>query len=325
MRTLAAALLATAFVAPLGAASVKDGVDAWQRGDFTSAVAIWRPLANAGDPDAAFDLGQAYKLGRGVPADLAKARDLYGKAANAGHGEGAANYGLLLFRTGQRAAAMPWIMKASEAGDPRAQYVYATALFNGDFVPRNWPKAYALMSRAAGAGLPQATTNLAIIDEAVSADERRKGIELAQQIESLPLPAINHRLVMNVPAGSDPRDVSTAELGAPAIVRPAPTRPAPPPPANPASGEPAPHLLMFAAKAGRWQVQLGAYGSRSGAKAAWTMINGKAPSLRKLTPSYGKAGVLVRLRAGPLTDHGSAQQACAVIRSTGSACFPVAP
>ncbi len=324
MRTLAAALLATAFVAPVGAASVKDGVDAWQRGEFTSAVAIWRPLANAGDPDAAFDLGQAYKLGRGVPADLAKARDLYGKAAKAGHREGAANYGLLLFRTGQRAAAMPWIMKASEAGDPRAQYVYATALYNGDFVPRNWPKAYALMSRAAGAGLPQATTNLAIIDEAVSADERRKGIELAQQIESLPLPPINRRLV-NVPADSPARDVSTAGLGALAISRPAPTRPAPPLPAKPASGEPAPHMLMFAAKAGRWQVQLGAYGSQNGAKAAWTMINGKTPRLRNLTPSYEKAGVLIRLRAGPLADHGSAQQACAAIRSTGSACFPVAP
>ena len=324
MRTLAAALLATAVAAPVGAASVKDGVDAWQRGEFASAVAIWRPLAKAGDPDAAFDLGQAYKLGRGVPADLAKARELYGKAAKAGHSEGAANYGLLLFRTGQRAAAMPWIMQASEAGDPRAQYVYATALYNGDFVPRNWPKAYALMSRAAAAGLPQATTNLAIIDEAISADERRKGTELAQQIASLPLPPINHRLVTTVPTGSAARDVSTAGVDAPPILRPAPTKPAPSPPARPASGDP-PHMLMFAATAGRWQVQLGAFGSESGARTAWTTINGKAPGLRKLTPSYEKAGALVRLRAGPLADHDSAQRACAAIRSTGTACFPVAP
>ena len=27
---------------------------------------------------------------------------------------------------------MPWITKAADAGDPRAQYVYGTALFNGD-------------------------------------------------------------------------------------------------------------------------------------------------------------------------------------------------
>ena len=50
-------------------ADVKAGVDAWQQGDYAKAVAIWQPLAQSGDPDAQFNMGQAYKLGRGVKTD----------------------------------------------------------------------------------------------------------------------------------------------------------------------------------------------------------------------------------------------------------------
>jgi hypothetical protein len=315
-------MLALAIGAPAMAASVKDGVDAWQRGQFDAAVAIWRPLAKAGDPDATFDLGQAYKLGRGVPSDLAKARGLFGQAAKAGHAESAANYGLLLFQNGQRAAAMPWIMQASDAGDPRAQYVYATALFNGDFVPRNPSKAYALMSRAAAAGLPEATTNLAIIDESISADERRRGAEMAQQIATMPLPAINRSLVTTLPA----QGMALASIDTPppaALPKAAPVKPsaAPPRPASPAKAA----VPVLASPGGRWQVQLGAYGSEAGAKAAWVHLSGKASSLRRLSPSYEKAGAFTRLRAGPLADHTASEQACAAARSAGSACFAVAP
>jgi hypothetical protein len=45
--------------APAAAQSVKAGIDAWQRGDYAQAVKAWRPLAEAGDVDAAFNHGQA--------------------------------------------------------------------------------------------------------------------------------------------------------------------------------------------------------------------------------------------------------------------------
>src|SRR3546814_11652875 len=61
--------LASMLAAP-ALADVKDGVDAWQAGNYQAAVAEWRPLAIAGDADAQFNLGQAYKLGRGVLTDL---------------------------------------------------------------------------------------------------------------------------------------------------------------------------------------------------------------------------------------------------------------
>ena len=45
---LVVALLAAVMAAPLSAQSVKAGIEAWQRADYRAAVAIWRPLAEAG-------------------------------------------------------------------------------------------------------------------------------------------------------------------------------------------------------------------------------------------------------------------------------------
>src|SRR5437763_14779421 len=81
---LVAAMLAVAVAAPLPAQSVKAGIDAWQRADYPSAIRIWRPLAEAGDADAQFNLGQAYRLGRGVPLDLSVAKIWFERAARNG-------------------------------------------------------------------------------------------------------------------------------------------------------------------------------------------------------------------------------------------------
>ncbi len=330
------AVMTVAIVAPAAASVVKDGVDAWQRGDYATAVAIWRPLAQAGDGDAAFNLAQAYKLGRGVPSDLGQAKSWYGKAAQAGHIQGAANYGLLLFQDGDRKSAMPWIAKASAAGDPRAQYVYGTALFNGDLAPRDWPKAYALMTRAAAAGLPQATTSLSQMDQYMSADDRQKGMQMATQMASQPVPPTGRHIVTAGndvavgPAADAPSDLSAlpskplkSHAPAPvAIAKPGP-KPAAPKPViadSPAPAKAEPRLA--ATSGGRWQVQLGAYGSQDGAATAWHKLSAK---LGGLAPSYQKAGAVVRLRAGPLGDKAAAEKACAAAKSAGAACFPVAP
>ena len=82
-------LLAALVLAPPAAAAdstVKAGIEAWQRGDDATAVAIWRPLADKGDADALFNLGQAYRMGRGVKLDLVKAQDLFERAARLSNG-----------------------------------------------------------------------------------------------------------------------------------------------------------------------------------------------------------------------------------------------
>ena len=77
------------------AADVKAGVDAWSRGEYEAAIKQWREPALKGDADAQFNMGQAYKMGRGVKADLNIALDWYKKAAAQGHLQAADSYGHL--------------------------------------------------------------------------------------------------------------------------------------------------------------------------------------------------------------------------------------
>lgn len=163
-------------------ADVKAGVDAWAAGNYDTAVHEWQGLAAAGDPDAQFNLAQAYKLGRGVPRDLGKAETLYASAAAKGHLQAGDNYGLLLFQRGERAQALPYIRAAAGRGDARAQYLVGLALFNGDGMPKDWVRAYAYVSLAQQAGLPQANSALAQMDQHVSMADRQRSMAVASEI-----------------------------------------------------------------------------------------------------------------------------------------------
>lgn len=179
---LGAAVIALAAASP-ALADVKAGVDAWERGEFDRAVTEWRDPAAKGDPDAQFNLGQAYKLGRGVPMDLKQAEAWYKKAADRGHVQASDNYGLVLFQDNRREEAMPYIRASSARGEPRAQYVLGTAMFNGDIAEKDWVRAYALMTRASAQGLPQASRSLATMDKYIPLADRTKGTQLAAQLE----------------------------------------------------------------------------------------------------------------------------------------------
>lgn len=164
-------------------ADVKQGVEAWERGDYKSAVAQWRPIAVAGDPDAQFNLGQAYKLGRGVPVDLAQAEQWYRRAVESGHLQAEDNLGLVLFTANKREEAMTYLARAAARGEPRAQYVMGTAHFNGDLAERDWARAYALTKRASDAGLQIASARLAQLDRLIPLEERQRGLAMLPDME----------------------------------------------------------------------------------------------------------------------------------------------
>jgi cell division protein FtsN len=183
---LAAAAAAVALVALPARADddrVKAGVDAWARGDYAGAVELWRGPADAGDPDAEFNLGQAYKLGRGVAADLNQAEKYYRLAAQQNHPQAQDNYGLALFQNGKHAEAAPWLQRSAERGEPRAQFVLGTMYFNGDGVPKDWVRAYAWMIRATASGLPQAAQTQSQMDRYIPLADRQQGQELANHLE----------------------------------------------------------------------------------------------------------------------------------------------
>jgi cell division septation protein DedD len=317
----AAAAAAMVSASPAGA-DVRAGIEAWRAGNYEAAVREWRPLADAGDRDAQFNMGQAYKLGRGVTMDLTQAQGWYERAARQGHTQAESALGLLLFQTDQRERAMPWIRRAAERGDPRAQYVLGTAHFNGDLAPQDWPRAYALMRRAADQGLPAARTSLTEMERHLSATDRERGTALAREMggptqvaDASPVPA---PVVAAPPAVRPPR----VAVNEPPIVR-TPV-PAPAPRTTPAEtrSHPAP---VRAAASGRWRVQLGAFSSQANAERQWRSVRTRVSGLSGLQPFLVRAGAITRLQAGPLASRGAADRICSAARSAGTDCFVVAP
>ena len=186
--------------------SVRAGVDLWRAGDWAGAVAIWQPFANAGDADAMFNLGQAYKLGRAVPVDKAVARDWYRRSALKNHLPAQANLGILLFQAGEKAEAARWLKSAADRGEMRAQYVLGVAHWNGDGTARSLPLAYAYLSRASAQGLAEATSALGNLSRTISAAERTSGQTIAASL------AAGTGIPVMLAAAAAPSSITTAEL-----------------------------------------------------------------------------------------------------------------
>ncbi len=162
--------------------SVRTGVELWAAGDYAGAVAMWQPFANGGDADAMFNIGQAYKLGRGVAKDVVVARDWYRRAALKGHLPAQANLGISLFQAGEKPEAIRWLKSAADKNEMRAQYVLGVAQWNGDGVLRNLTLAYGYLSRAAALGLPEATTALGTLSPMLSPQDRANGTAVASSL-----------------------------------------------------------------------------------------------------------------------------------------------
>ncbi len=67
------ALAIMAFAVPANAGPFEDGVAAYQRGDYATALKFWRPLAEQGDTLAQSNLGVMYEFGLSVPQDIVQA------------------------------------------------------------------------------------------------------------------------------------------------------------------------------------------------------------------------------------------------------------
>ncbi len=335
-------------------ADVKTGVDAWSRGDYSRAVTEWQGPAAQGDADAQFNLAQAYRLGRGVEADIDRARGLYAQAAQQGHLKAADNYGLLLFQQGSRKEAMPYINDAAGRGDPRAQYVLGLAHFNADHAEKDWVRAYALLTLANSAGLPQASGAITQMDDYIPYAQRQEAQLLARQLKQendarrasqlatvalgtgtpntavpsaarVPQPIIPAPVPASTPSRSAPVVVSTLPDPAPAavtapsptIANPTPTRSNPPPAAAP---RPRPAAASLAATGGPWKVQLGAFGVRSNADRLWSKLSGNSAlsgAKKVLVPS----GRVTRLQAGGFATRAAANRACSRLKASGNSCL----
>ena len=82
------------------AQNFKTGLNAYDRGDFSTALMEWRPLAERGDARAQFNVGVILFNGQGVSHNPAEAVEWYRAAADQGYGPAQANLSCM-YETGQ--------------------------------------------------------------------------------------------------------------------------------------------------------------------------------------------------------------------------------
>ncbi len=149
------------------AADFKTGLEAYNRGDFATALKEWQPLADAGDPHSQYNLGLLYARGQGVTQDYAKAASWYEKAAE--QGVPAAQYNLgVMYANGQGVQASPeqaakWFLKAAEQGVADAQTGLGSIYHEGEGAFRNYAEAEKWYRKAADQGVASAAFQLGVM------------------------------------------------------------------------------------------------------------------------------------------------------------------
>tara|TARA_R110002073_G_scaffold260633_4_gene423519 strand:+ start:5675 stop:6664 length:990 start_codon:yes stop_codon:yes gene_type:complete len=296
-------------------ATVADGVYAYQVGDYSRAHAEWLPYAALGNENALYNLGQLYRMGRGVERNYAKAESYYLRAAESGHVGAQRNLGTLYYfgRIGavDHEKAFSWLIKAAKNGDPKSQLMVGTMYYNGEAVERDPVKAHAWISLAAGRGLGDAESALQTLNGAMTSDQINQSQDIAPTLTALHL---------------SPDDVGL-------MVQP-PTETETPKPLIPTQTTAAPETKQDIAPtepdgADLYRVQVGSYTSEQAAeKARADLANRQADILQGVTSKITYAdiaekGVFYRLQLAPFRDRTSAGQLCQQLKDAGQGCYVV--
>lgn len=198
------AIVAPLALFPVGGAmaSMEEGFTAYQQGKYQLALESWLTEAENGNPTAQFNIGQLYRLGKGMPQDDAKAALWYQRAAEQGYAPAQRNLQLMAAEGKVSADQLPVATdKASDTRDgsgvnayeqgnfrqaldawlPLAAQGDATAQFNlgqlhrlGKGVVQSDGEAIRWYRRAALQGHPMALHNLKLMlkDDRVPEAER---------------------------------------------------------------------------------------------------------------------------------------------------------
>src|SRR5438876_118745 len=127
---VAAIWLAVCMLAePATAGQLEDGIAAYGHGDYAAALHLWRPLADQGNADAEWRLGDMFYYGQGVQKN-------YPEAAK-------------------------WYRKAADQGDVWSQHKLANMFYEGEGVPQDIEQAHMWANLAtAGSNLADRDINM---------------------------------------------------------------------------------------------------------------------------------------------------------------------
>jgi len=116
-------------------AGYDDGMTAYQKQDYVTALKEWKPLAEQGNLDAQYNLGILYENGQGVAKDYKQAFFWYKKVANQGYPNAQNKIGVM-YAEGKGVErdypqAAHWLRNAADQDVPAAQSTLALLLESG--------------------------------------------------------------------------------------------------------------------------------------------------------------------------------------------------
>jgi len=94
MRTILATIVFVLFISPSWAGDINKGFEAYNNGDYETALEEWTPLAEDGDAVAQYNLATMYDNGQGVLQDYQTAVKWYTLAAEQGLAKSQYNLGI---------------------------------------------------------------------------------------------------------------------------------------------------------------------------------------------------------------------------------------
>lgn len=152
-----------------GWAGYEDGENAYLRGDFQTALEIWRPLAEQGNAEAQNMLGYMYRFGEGVEPEYELARQWYRKAADKGNATAQNNLGVM-YRLGLGGdqdfkEAFYWFRRAADQGNGGAQNHLGLMYYKGEGIEPDKVQAYKWAYLSAQQGLDPAIQALEILEQ----------------------------------------------------------------------------------------------------------------------------------------------------------------
>jgi TPR repeat protein len=149
-------LLLLLYTAGAVAGPLDDGVAAFKAGNYRQALALWQPLAKAGDADAQYNIGLLYMKGLGVAKNSRTARQLFTAAAEQGQPDAQYNLGLMYFQGNtvfrSNKDAFTWWSRAAAQNHAPAQYNLGIMYAFGIWTEKDSKKALELWQASADQG-----------------------------------------------------------------------------------------------------------------------------------------------------------------------------
>lgn len=138
--------------ASVAAGPLEDAIAAYNRKDYSTALRLFRPLADQGIASAQSYLGRMYNNGQGLPQDYVVAVTWYRKAAEQGDSSAQWSLGIMYYE-GQGVpqdytVAVEWFRKAAQRGDPHAQLALGVMYYEAKGVPQDYVQVHKWLNLA---------------------------------------------------------------------------------------------------------------------------------------------------------------------------------